>query len=148
MCWLAVHCNGGRFVCLWFYLGIKEGDGPISMSTFYCKLDCWIYAIDMIQKCLFVGLLLDDPCVIHKPKPYLEGLTADLKAFLSECSMYRLATIGLTGEPIATPSPAHRIYFEKKSKYYADRTPRVQWCPVLIILLCHLTFHPFPVDLW
>ena len=49
-------------------------DSAISLSTFYCKLDYWIYAIDVIQKCLFVSLLLDDPCVIHKPVPYLGGL--------------------------------------------------------------------------
>ena len=37
---------------------------------------------------------------------------------------------------------------EKKSKYYLDRTPRVQWCSELIILFCHLTFHPFPKSPW
>ena len=42
--------------------------------------------------------------VINKPTPNLGGLEADLRTFLSKCSMYRLATIGLTGDPIATPS--------------------------------------------
>ena len=32
------------------------------------------------------------------------GLVADARAFLSKLSMYRLATMGLTGDPIGTPS--------------------------------------------
>ena len=51
-----------------------------------------------------MGLLVDDPCVIHKPIPKPRGWEADLSASLSKCSMYRLATIGLTGDPIAAPS--------------------------------------------
>ena len=34
----------------------------------------------------------------------LEGWEADLRASPSKCSIYRLATIGLTGDPIAIPS--------------------------------------------
>ena len=74
MCGLAVHCNRKGIVCLQCYQGIKEWDGPISLSTFYYKLDCWIYTVDVIQKCLFVSLLLDDPCAIHKPKPNWAGI--------------------------------------------------------------------------
>ena len=84
--------------------GIKEGDSPIALSTFHCKLDYLINAVNVIQECLFMGLWLDDPCVIHKPVPYLGGLIADARAFLSKYSMYRLATMGLTSEPIAAPS--------------------------------------------
>ena len=35
----------------------------------------------MIQKYLFMGMLLDDPCVIHKPKPYLGGWQQTLRLF-------------------------------------------------------------------
>ena len=50
----------------------RKGMTPISLSAFNRKLDCWIYDIDMIQKCLFISLL-DDPGVIYKPKPYPGG---------------------------------------------------------------------------
>ena len=33
-----------------------------------------------------------------------EGLITDLRAFLSKCSMYRLVTMGVTGEPIGATS--------------------------------------------
>ena len=42
---------------------------PNSLFTFHSKVDFWIYAIDMLQGCLFMGLLLDDKGVIHIPKP-------------------------------------------------------------------------------
>ena len=68
--------------------GYQQRDCPIHLIPFHCKLDCWIYTVDMIQKSLFVCLLLDYPCVIHKPKPCLRGLIADAIAFLSKLSMY------------------------------------------------------------
>ena len=58
----------------------------------------------MIQEKLLVGLLLNDPSVIHKPIPIPGGCKADLSASPSKCSMYRLATMGLTSDPIAVPS--------------------------------------------
>ena len=53
------------------------------------------------------------------------GLIADLRAFLSKHSIYRLATMGLTGDAIGAPQPVHKTCFEKKSKYYADRTQAI-----------------------
>ena len=45
--------------------------------------------------------LLDDICVIHIPNPHSRGCVAVFRAFCSKYSIYRLATVGLTGEPIA-----------------------------------------------
>ena len=56
-------------VYLWGSEGVKNGNGPISLSTFYYKLNCWINAIDMLQKFLFMGPLLDDPGIIQIPTP-------------------------------------------------------------------------------
>ena len=64
---LAVHSYGKGIICLRCNKGIKEGNGPISLITFNSKPACWIYAIDMVQECLFMGLLLNDKSVIHKP---------------------------------------------------------------------------------
>ena len=69
-----------------------------------------------------MGTLLDDPCVIHKPKPNLGELEAGWRVSLSKCSMYTLATMGLTSNPSLLPQPAHRIHFEMKSMYYAEIT--------------------------
>ena len=41
--------------------------------TFNRELYAWIYTVDMIQEKLFVGLLLNDPSVIHKPVPIPGG---------------------------------------------------------------------------
>ena len=56
---------------LWY----TEMDKELSASsvTKVTSVTFWIYAIDMIQECLFMGLLLNDPSVIHKPVPYLGG---------------------------------------------------------------------------
>ena len=70
--------------------GVKERYSPICLIPFHCKLDCWIYIINMIQKFLFMCLFLDDPCVIHKPKPSPGALLTDLRAFLSK----QIAQIG------------------------------------------------------
>ena len=56
------------------------------------------------QEILSSGLFLNDPGVIHKPIPYPGGFAADFNAFPSKYSMYRLATMGLMGDPTATPS--------------------------------------------
>ena len=50
-----------------------------------------------------MDFLLDDKCVIHIPAQEPGGCGAVLRAFCSKYSIYKLATIGLTGEPIATP---------------------------------------------
>ena len=50
-----------------------------------------------------MALLLDDKSVIHKPEQHLGGVEAEQRASLSKYSMYRLATMGLTGDCIASP---------------------------------------------
>ena len=46
---------------------------------------------------------MDDKGVIHIPAPEPGGWSAVLRAFCSKYSIYRLATMGLTGEPMAAP---------------------------------------------
>ena len=89
---------------LQFYWRIKERYSPISLCTFHCKLDGWINFIYVFQEFLFTGLFLNDPCVIHKPIPYPGEFAADLSVSPSKYSMYKLATMGLTGDHIAAPS--------------------------------------------
>ena len=71
-----------------------------------------------------MGLLLNDKCVIQKPKPKPGGLEAELRASLSKCSMYRLATIGLTGDPMATPSTCSQNLFWKEKYVLCRQNPR------------------------
>ena len=56
------------------------------------------------RKPVFVGFLVDNKGVIHQPAPEPGGWGAVLRAFCSKYSIYRLATIGLTGEPMAAAS--------------------------------------------
>ena len=58
----------------------------------------------VLKEALFIDLLVDDKGVIYIPAPELGGVGAVLRAFCSKYSMYRLATMGLTGEPMAAPS--------------------------------------------
>ena len=69
----AVHPYTKGIVSLWFDQGIKKRDSPILLITFNSELYAWICTVDMIQEKLFMGLLLDDPRVIHKPVPIPRG---------------------------------------------------------------------------
>ena len=102
MGWFAVHFYAKGVVCLRFDQGIKIRDSPILLITFNSELYSWIYTVYMIQKKLLLGLLFEDPSVINKPvpKPWGKGRPE----CFSKCSIYRFATIQLTGDPIATPS--------------------------------------------
>ena len=72
-------------------------------------------------------LLLDDKSVIHKPEPKPRGWRQNRGLPSQNTPLYRLATMGLTGRPDSSPTlPPHRIYFEKRSMYYADKTLQVQ----------------------
>ena len=66
---LPVHPYAKGIVCLWLNQGIQKRDSPILQITFECELYAWIYAVDMIQEKLLMGLLLDDPSFIDKPVP-------------------------------------------------------------------------------
>ena len=90
----AVYPYTEGIVCLWCDQDIKKSDSPILLITFNCELYTWIYAVDVIQEKLLVGLLFNDPSVIHKPVPIPGGCEADLSACPSKCSMYRLAYYG------------------------------------------------------
>ena len=57
-----------------FDQGIKKRDSPTFLITFNSELNSWINTIDVIQKKSLIGLLLDDPCVIHTPIPELRGM--------------------------------------------------------------------------
>ena len=100
MCRLVVHPYAKGIVCLWFDQGIKKRNSPIFLITFDCELYIWIYTIDMIQEKLPMGLLLDDPSVIHKPVPISRWVRGRPEHSSLKCSIYRLAITGFTSDPI------------------------------------------------
>ena len=54
----------------------------------------------MLKEALFIGFLVDDKGVIYIPAPENGEWGAVLRAFCSKYSMYRLATMGLTGSTL------------------------------------------------
>ena len=104
MCRFPVYSDGQRTINLWFYNSVQEGDGTILLVVLYCKPNGRVNTVDVLKEALFVGFLVDDKSVTHIPAPELRGVGAVLRAFCSKYSMYKLATIGLTGEPMAAPS--------------------------------------------
>ena len=123
---LAVDCSREGMVCLGCDQCIQEGNNIIVLVTFDSELYCWINVVHMIQKYMFIGLLLNGPCVIHIPEPVPRGVGEDCSASLSNSSLYKLATLDLPGNPLGLLQPVHKIYFGKKSKYCTDRTLKVQ----------------------
>ena len=111
-----VHNNGKRIVCLRCNLGSKKGNGPIFLVTFHSKLDCWIYTVDMLQESLFMGLLLDDKCVIHIPKPMPRGIGGRLESFSLKIFHAQIGHYGTYWRPHSHPFNLFiEFIFEKRS---------------------------------
>ena len=104
MCGFPVYSYGQRTINLWFNNSIQEGDGAILLVVLYCKPYGRVNTVDVLKEALFISFLVDDKGVIYIPAPEPGGWGAVLRAFCSKYSMYRLATMGLTGEPMAAPS--------------------------------------------
>ena len=104
MCRFPVYSYGQRTISLWFDNSVQEWDGTILLVVLYCKPNGRVNTVYVSEEALFVGFLVDDKSVIHIPGPELRGVGAVLRAFCSKYSMYKLATMGLTGEPKAAPS--------------------------------------------
>ena len=103
MCGFPVYSYGQRTINLWFNNSVQEGDGTIPLIVLYCKPYGRVNTVYVLQEALFIDFLMDDKGVIHIPAPELGGWGAVLRAFCSKYSMYKLATMGLTGEPMAAP---------------------------------------------
>ena len=104
MCRFPVYSDGQRTISLWFYNSVQEGDGTILLVVLYCKPNGRVNTVYVLEEALFISFLVDDKGVIHIPAPELWGVGAVLRAFCSKYSMYKLATMGLTGEPMTAPS--------------------------------------------
>ena len=103
MCGFPVYSYGQRTINLWFNNSIQEGDGAILLIVLYFKPYVRVNTA-VLKEALFIGFLVDDKGVIYIPAPEPGGWGAVLRAFCSKYSMYRLATMGLTCEPMAAPS--------------------------------------------
>ena len=102
MCGFPVYSYGQRAVSLWFDNSVQEGDGAILLIVLYCKPYGRVNTVNVLKEALFVDFLVNDKGVIHIPAPELGGWGAVLGAFCSKYSIYKLATMGLTGEPMAS----------------------------------------------
>ena len=58
----------------------------------------------MIYEAILICRLDDHKCVIYKSSPQTRGCGTVVRALISNVSIYKFATIGLMGEPIAAPS--------------------------------------------
>ena len=104
MCGFPVYSYGQRTISLWFNNSVQEGDGPILLVVLNCEPYGRVNTVYVLEETLFISFLVDDKGVIHIPAPELGGWGAVCRAFCSKYSMYKLATMGLTGEPMAAPS--------------------------------------------
>ena len=73
-------------------------------------MDIIINGIYVMQKGIFLCSLDDDESIIHKPFPECRWDGAVARALVSRSSMSKFATIGLMGEPIATPLTCSYIF--------------------------------------
>ena len=111
MVWWLSHC---RYKSVWvgflYTVVLKlpsecpQRDGPITMTLFTGEFDLVINRVDMLYEVFFLCFLNDHKCVIHKSSPQARGCGAVLIVFVSNASIYKLAFMGLMGEPMAAPS--------------------------------------------
>ena len=87
MCGFPVHSDGQCAISLWFDNGVQEEDGPMFLVVLHCKPYCRVNTVYVLKEALFVGFLVDDKGVIHKPVPEPRGVGAVLRAFCSKYSM-------------------------------------------------------------
>ena len=114
---------------------VQEGDGTILLVVLYSKPNGRVNTVYVLEEALFVGLLVDDKCVIHIPAQSLGGWGAVLRAFCSKYSMYKLATMGLTGNPWQHPPPVHRTGLGKKSMCFERKFQEKDNVPTSITVL-------------
>ena len=118
-----VNCNGKGMVCLGFDQGIQERNSPICLVTFgwivLLDLYCW-YDPEIPVYWPFVEW---KKCHPHIWTNAWGG--TDQSASVSKWSIYKLATVGLTGNPIRAPSTS-----------------------LLTTQFCPTKCHPVPTDLW
>ena len=122
---LAVDCNREGMVCLGCDQGIQEGNSTSVLVTFDSKLYCWINAVDMVQKYLFIGLLLNDPSVIHIPEPIHRGWEQTVLLLFQIVPYTSWPQLDLPENPLELLQHVHKTYFGERSKYCADRTLEV-----------------------
>ena len=116
MVWWLSHCRY-KSVCIVFLytfvlkLPSEYGVTKVSKKTWihlpcvvHSKLDLLIYGGDVTDEAVLLCLLDDNKGVINKSSPQTRGVGDVLMAFFSNASIYRLAIIGLRGEPMAAPS--------------------------------------------
>ena len=77
----------------------------------------------MLEELIFVCCFKNDKCVIYISLPEGRGCGAVSRALVSKCSMYILAIMGLSGDPLLHLLFAHNIALEKQSRYFSSRTP-------------------------
>ena len=87
-----------------FTIVSKKGMEPSSLLSSTVNLMAGSTLLMCCRKlCLLASLWMTKVSSTYLPQ-YLGGLGAVLGAFCSKYSIYRLATMGLTGEPMAAPS--------------------------------------------
>ena len=86
MCGFPVHSDGQCTISLWFDNGVQEGDGPILLDVLHCKPYSRVNTIYVLKEALFVGFLVDDKGVIHKPVPEPRGWGWYLELFVPSTS--------------------------------------------------------------
>ena len=118
MCGFPLYRYGQRTISLWFNNSVHVGDGPILLVVLYCKPYGRVNTVYVLKEALFVDFLVDDKGVIHIPSPEPGWWGAVLRAFCSKYSMFKLATMGLTGDPWQHPQPVHRTGLGKRSKCF------------------------------
>ena len=82
MCGFPVHSDGQCAISLRFDNFVQEGDGPILLVVFHCKLYCRVTTVNVLKEALFVSFLVDDKGVIHIPVPKSRGYGQYLELFV------------------------------------------------------------------
>ena len=98
---LSIYCCTETTILHGYDQNIQEAHGTICPGIFPRDLNALIYRINVIRKLL---LCADCEGVIYISFPQRRGMGDVLRALTSKSSIYKFATMGLIGEPMAAPS--------------------------------------------
>ena len=81
----------------------QHGDKVVGLLLL-CEVDGWVHGIDVGGEFLYEGVAEGHNSVVHIATSDGELIGKVLSALVSNHSINKLATIGVTGDPIAAPS--------------------------------------------
>ena len=121
---------------MWHHNSVQERNGPICSHILSCKMDVWVYLVDVFQETLLPFSLNDHKNVIHKPLSNSGRAFSCVDGLILDILHVEVAHNGADGRPpscylelLIETAPELEIYF------FMQNSIRLMICTTLIDVL-------------